>query len=701
VTALPAIFFALALLLAGLGGAAVVSRLLAGEKDPQARAEATFAFALPVGLILAALPGWIPSAYYRVGIDRFAIRMGALLLLVLVAAYWKCLLERFRASRRLWVPAALGAGVFLAWIVLRFPVGDIRYTEKPMDFAVLNGLMTTPSLPFADPWLSGARFPYYHFGTLLFALPLRAAGVPAEYGYNLVAALLPALAALAAYGAVRIRGGGRKLGLLAGFLVVAGGTPDALRQWLSGQPLAEIDFWRSSRRVLDLVDGKVGECITEWPLFTFRLADLHPHAMTLPLVTVLAGLLGRVATIPGVVFDAVLVAAVLSANPWDLPAVLLILAAGNLMERPFGRSVVRSAVTLAFAIPFLLPFLAAPRPRFRGLTWWPVGTGAVDAFLHFGALAVVPALALGIAVVRSKVKSDEAFFWAGFFPAAGILAAVVTKKPVLGLATGFLLGVAWLLLQKPRTGAPAAAPPEGALKAGFLFAAAGVALAATPDAVVVTDTYGEQLARMNTVFKTFSDAWPLLALGTALLLPLALSTRRATVTVRVCLMLAVVATLVHPAGAVFARLRQSGGTLDGLQWMTRETPGDRLLVEWLRRHAAPAAVIAEATGNPYTDYARIGFATGRPTVLGWANHEGLWRAEAGEVEIRARQTDLKLLYTSSDVPMVIDIVRRRKIDYIVWGSLEQRDFGALGFPARGGFKRVFQDGGTAIFEPMQ
>jgi len=29
------------------------------------------------------------------------------------------------------------------------------------------------------------------------------------------------------------------------------------------------------------------------------------------------------------------------------------------MQRPFGRSVVRSAVTLAFAILFLLPFMAA------------------------------------------------------------------------------------------------------------------------------------------------------------------------------------------------------------------------------------------------------------------------------------------------------------------------------------------------------
>jgi uncharacterized membrane protein len=452
--------------------------------------------------------------------------------------------------------------------------------------------------------------------------------------------------------------------------------------------------------VHDVVNGKVGEAITEWPLFTFRLADLHPHAMTLPLIALLAGMLGRVPTLPGVVFDAVLAAAVLSANPWDLPAVLLLLAAGNLAERPFGRSVARAVFTLAISALFLAPSLLAPRPRFRGLTFWPPGTAAVEAFLHFGALAVVPAFALGVAVIRSKKRDDEAFFAACLFPAIGILAAVATRKPVLGLALGFLSGVAWLLF-RPGRDDEAAGPPEGALRAGFLFAAAGIVLAATPDAVVVTDTYGEQLARMNTVFKTFSDAWPLLALGTALLLPLVLSTRRAAATIRVFAAVALFATLFHPLAAVVVRFKQEGGTLDGLRWMARDTPGDRAAVAWLRLHAAPNAVVAEATGNPYSDYARIGFASGRPTVLGWANHEGLWRAEAGEAEIRGRQADLQQLYTSTDVPYVLDLVRRRRIDYIVWGSLEQKDFGAGGFPARGGFRKAFSEAGTTIYEPMQ
>ncbi len=695
------VLFALALFLAGLGGAAAVARVFRDEPDPELRTDVIAGLALPVGLVLAALPGWLLSAAARVPIDTVVLPLAGVALLAALVLFGKDLLASTGGGRRALFPVALFFGVFLAFVWLRWPFGDIRGTEKPMDFAVLNGLMTTPAIPFPDPWMSGARFPYYHFGTFLFALPARAARVAPQYAYNLVAALLPALAALAGFAAVRSRRGGRRLAVLGALLLAFGGTPDALRQWIAGRPLDDLDFWASSRRVKDVVNGQVGDCITEWPLFTFRLADLHPHAVTMPFLVALAASAGRVANVPGTLLDTVMAAAVLSANPWDLPAVLLVLAAGNLAERGFRPAAVRSAATVALAIPLLVPFLLAPRPRFHGITFWPPGTGVVDAFLHWGALALVPAFALGIALIRSTGRAEVGFLRATLVPAVGIALAVGTKKPALGLAVAFLLGMAWLLFRTPEEGRTAAVPPEGALRAGFLLAAAGLVLAVVADVLVVTDTYGAQLLRMNTIFKTWSDAWPLLAIGTALLLPLVLSTRHARATIRVFLAAAAIAVLVHPVGASAVRLKIDGGSLDGLKWMERETPGDRLAVTWIRQHMRPGAVVAEVTGNPYSDYGRIGVATGRPTVLGWANHEGLWRAEAGEKEIRGRQSDLKLVYTSMEIPAVLDVVKRRKIDVLVLGPLERKEFGSNAFPTRGAFHKVFEEQGTALYEPMQ
>jgi YYY domain-containing protein len=696
VTVPSALLFAFVLLLAGASGAAVLARLLSGdEADPDSRADAVLSFAIPVGLVLAAMPGWLLSSFFYVPIARLALPLAFLALtggLLWGGADLPAMLPRSRARL---VPVALFFGVFLFFLWIRWTFGEIRQTEKPMDFAVLSGLMTTSRLPFPDPWLSGERFPYYHFGTYLFALPARAARVPSEFAYNLVAALLPALAALAGFGAIRARRGGPAIAVFGGLLLVLGGTFDGARQFLSGKPLVDLDWWVSSRRVEN------PSTITEWPLFTFRLGDLHPHAVTFPFLVTLLGLAGRIGRISGTLLDGLLLAAVVSANPWDLPASLLILGAGNLAERDFRPAFIRSLATLVPAALFLLPFARSLRPAFNGLSWWKEGTGAADAFLHFGVLAVIPALAFGIALVRSQTRADRSLVAACAFPALALALVVLTKKPVFSLASGFAAGVVWLLLKETRPEEPER--PAGALRAGLLLAAAGAVLAAVPDVVLVSDSYGVSMRRMNTVFKCFMGAWPLLALGGALLLPLALASRHARVFIRIAVVAALAAALVHPLSAIAFRAEWNGPLdgLDGLRWMAREAPGDRESVFWLRTHAVEGAVLAEATGNAYSDYGRIGAASGLPTVLGWENHEGLWRGGGSVAETSARKRDLKLIYTSEESGGVFKLLHQYQVRYVFVGALEKRDFGPNAFPMRANFRRAFANGDAAIFEILK
>jgi uncharacterized membrane protein len=207
---------------------------------------------------------------------------------------------------------------------------------------------------------------------------------------------------------------------------------------------------------------------------------------------------------------------------------------------------------------------------------------------------------------------------------------------------------------------------------------------------------------MNTVFKTFMGAWPLLAVGGVLLLPLALSTRRARGLVRAALLVTAGGLLAHPLAAIALRGKWTGPIdgLDGLAWMSREAPGDRAAVEWLRAHAVDGAVLAEATGNAYTDYSRIGGAAGLPIVLGWDNHEGLWRGGAGP-ELEGRKRDLRLLYTSEDSDSVFAMLHRYGIRYVFVGAFERRDFGINAFPLRANFRRVFESKDAAVYEILK
>lgn len=666
-----------ALLLCWGAGAVLLDRLLRDEPDPDRRRDAALGLGLVTGLLIAAFPGWLLSAVIAVPVSGAALPLAALAILGTLVTLRARLRTLF--GRPVLVPAGVLLGILALFLFLRFGIPDIRQTEKPMDAAVLASLLTTPRIPLQDPWFAGARFPYYHFGTWLQALPARAAGLPVEYAYNLIAALLAALAGLSAFGAVRSRGGGRRLAVLAALFVVVAGTFDGLRQLLAGTPMGSIDPWPSSRRVANT--------ITEWPLFTLWLGDLHPHAMSLPILVTLAGLAGRAAGVAGLALEGLVVAGLLSANPWDLPTALLLLAAGALATRGFRAAAGRAALGFACALPLLVPFLLSPRPPFQGIRAVAQKTTSPEAVLHFGGFLIVPALALGAALVRSRRRPDEALFYATLFPAIGIAVSVVTLRPVLGLASGALLATAYLL---SRT--------EGAVRAGLLLAAAGTALVALPEVLAVVDPYGEQFHRMNTVFKTYAAAAPLFAIATALLLPLPLALSRGRKTVRVLVALALAGASVQPLSFFWSRARNlRAGSFDGLAWMSKEMPGDRAAIDWIRANSEPGAVIAEAVGGAYDDHGRIGTFSGRPTLLGWPNHEGLWRGDAGAAEVRAREEEIKTLYSSRDEAAVREVLRRRGIAFVVVGPLEHKDYGPDAFPLRGSFTRVFGADGTELF----
>lgn len=683
-TALHVAFFGFALLLPGAVGALLLERLLAPDGPPgdERAPDAAVALGIPVGLLLAVAPGWVLSAFLRIPFDAVVLPLGAALLL---AALLRCRggVPRLLAARRsLALAAALGAGLFLLFLWLRWPSSEVRQTEKPLDLAILSASLSSPSLPLGDPWMAGERLSYYHFGTLVLALPARVAGLSPGVAYNLLAALLPALAALAAFAAVRLKGGSRALAAGAGSALVLLGTFDGARQLAGAKRLFEIDAWASSRRVAG--------AITEWPFFTYRLGDLHPHAIAIPFLLALAAVAARAKGARGRLLEGALLAALASVNPWDLPAGLLVLAACHFAASPLRRAASETLLGLSAALVLLLPSLLAPRPEFLGLKSAGSATASWEAFLHLGGFVAVPALAIGVALVRARDAADEKLFFAVVFPAAGIALSIVTMRPVLGLAFAFAGAVESL---RPRL--------SGALANGFLLAAAGALLAAVPEAVVVADPYGDSFRRMNTLFKTWSAAVPLLCVGSALLLPLVLATRRARLVARALLVASLAAATVHPLSALAARSaiaarrgQGASGTLDGLAWMS---PGDRAAVRWLRESSPAGAVLAEAPGTQYGPEGRVGAAAGRPVVLGWAGHERLWRGAAGGPLVDARVADLETVYRSKDAGKVDEALRRRGVSFVLVGAVERTAYGPDAFPLRGRYTAVVDEGGTALY----
>ncbi len=214
---------------------------------------------------------------------------------------------------------------FAAWAFVRAANPEIAGTEKPMELAFINAILSSPVFPPHDPWLSGYAISYYYFGYVLVAMLAKLCGTAGSVAFNLAVALVFALSAIGAYGMVydllarhkkRNAAAGAFLapiftllmGNLEGFLEVLHsgglfGRFDANGNWiapfwkwldmvelttppaqpLSWTPTRYLWWWRASRVVRDYdLQNRMQEVIDEFPAFSYLLGDLHPHVLAMP-----------------------------------------------------------------------------------------------------------------------------------------------------------------------------------------------------------------------------------------------------------------------------------------------------------------------------------------------------------------------------------------------------------------------------------
>ena len=392
-------------------------------------------FARPAGLLmtsyvlwLAGVTGVLPNGRGAVLLAAGVVAMGALLILRGQRDHLRALVRS--NGRALLAYEVMYLAAFAGLALLRAYVPELNSTEKPMDLAMLNSVMRSPTLPPLDPWLSGYTVNYYYFGYLMMGVLSQLSGAAAAVGFNLALAYVFATAAVAAMGLVanlvvllgraepsgwRISAPALRAGVLgsavlllggnalaaleflrahgfsapdlwrwlsikqgddgAGRLVMLGLPPDLAYQSATWYPTENWWWWRSTRLVDSVVQGRSTDyTITEFPFFSFLLGDLHPHVMSLPFGLLALGVclaaFYRVAD-PGVWLrehrmQALMTALVLGSlgfiNGWDLgpyfALFLATLAARTWIDhgataRPWGRLLTLAAL---FGVAMLVGF---------------------------------------------------------------------------------------------------------------------------------------------------------------------------------------------------------------------------------------------------------------------------------------------------------------------------------------------------------
>ena len=239
----------------------------------------------------------------------------------------------------------------------------------------------------------------------------------------------------------------------------------------------------------------------------------------------------------------------------------------------------------------------------------------------------------------------------------------------------------------------------------FVCAVVGVAalLVLASEVFYVKDFYGPPNMRMNTVFKLYFQVWTLLAPVTAFAIyyariwlrkrqrPLSWAFRAATILLALSGLYYSLLT-----APIFASFQREPPTLDGTKYYERDHADEVAAIAWLQEHAPSDSVVVEASGQEYSQYSRVSAFTGLQTVLGWRQHEHLWRDDFQLVF--ERENDLQQLYTQASQEGAIALLRKYDADYIFVGDWERQLYGDVVERLLDWFPVVYQSGNVYVLK---
>ena len=377
----------------------------------------------PLGLVLAVYLFWVLGTLRLIPNTT----VGVILTLLPVAGVSVRLATKHRRSlwlffRHNWgvvlATEAVWALTFVAWGLVRSHAAAIAHTEQPMDFALLNGILQSPHFPPEDPWFAGQPISYYYGGYLIAAFLTHLTGIPASITYNLSLMSTAAMAGAGvmglAYGIVRWQNGriiwAILAGVLASGLLLFAGNFEGLLEYVRANGLAGAGFfrwlgisgltatpgtewyptetwwwWKATRVINTFVNGQgIDYTITEFPLFSFVLGDLHPHVMALPYGLLALGISlsflrsrqpagiawlqrhGWTAAVFGVALGSLGFI-----NTWDLPTFMTVLLGAMLLRTLHARARGQRAgyvPMLGLWLVLLVAAVAAYAPFYAGLS---------------------------------------------------------------------------------------------------------------------------------------------------------------------------------------------------------------------------------------------------------------------------------------------------------------------------------------------
>lgn len=663
--------------------------------------------------------------------------------------YKTTLAREIKHNKKLLLFFLIEEGIFFAalwyWSYVRAFTPDIHELEKFMDFGFVNSILRSTYFPPRDMWFTPFPINYYYFGHFATATLSKLSGISSNITYNLMLATLFAFCFSLSFGIVtnlayslrntlgeHIHKGKTVLaiatGLLAAILVTFGGNLHILYAFFKSYgndnpvPLWQLPFLPNTFPNAYWYPNAtrfIYHTIHEFPIYSFVVSDLHGHVLDIMFVITTIAILFSVLSkafqthhsgehhekplrlgiwkftnklgfeIWNLILVGFFIAVMYMTNAWDglmyflLSIIVLAFIIKKRLELSFFEDaffwefIPKAAIIFVFFLVFSLPFSLFFQ---AGEIVHGVGVLCAPKFLtdkqHIG-----PFLFEANHCQKSpwwQLLTLYGFFYIWAIPF--IVYLWTKRKHAQKLADIFVL----ILI----------------LFATFLII--------IPEFFYLKDIYPEHY-RANTMFKLVYQAFIMLSLSSGYIIMRFLAIIAAKKTrfkliltgsyLIPTLALIILVACVYPHYAItsYYGSLKTYQSLDGTKYLQPLYPTDYDAIQWLNKHIQGQPVILEAQGDSYTDYARISANTGLPTVLGWTVHEWLWR---GSYDVPApRITDVQTLYTTTDVPTAVSLIRKYNIKYVFIGDMERKKYPTLQMDVFNKVgKIIYHKGNTYIYQ---
>jgi len=548
-----------------------------------------------------------------------------------------------------------------------------------MDFGFVNSILRTDYLPPKDIWFTPFPINYYYFGHLITAVLTKISGISSNITFNLMIAVLFALSFVSSFsiGINLIKPKKLKsfflgllpIGILTAFLVTLAGNLHAV--YTLFKPYANenpVPFWQLPLSLLTYPNSYwypnatrfIYHTIHEFPIYSWVVSDLHGHVLDIPAVLLTIGfLLSIFIKKKTTVLDLFLIGFLLSimymTNAWD--GIIYLLLSGFIfiiMSFSFNKNKAHFnfvvflkkilPVLISYVI-FLFPFNLFFKPFVSG-----VGILCAPQFLV------------------NKGRIGPFLFEANHCQLSPLWQLAILYGFFYFLVISFIF-----ILKKSKE-----------IERSDIFVIAliivSTILIIIPEFIYAKDIYPEHY-RANTMFKLVYQSFIMLSISSAYIIFKIFTffkkkdINKIFSVVWICffsLLFFLIASYPFFAISSYYNNLQKYVGLDGTKYLKVLYTTDYQAILWLNRNIKGQPVILEAQGDSYTDYARVSANTGIPTVLGWTVHEWLWR---GSYDVPApRITDVELLYTSSDINIVKDLIKRYNVSLVFIGDLERQKY---------------------------